>query len=319
MNKRHWHFELKERETNKGEGFENLLNIHFFELQKYMNIEQEELENKFTWFFFLNDPNNKYFRNKETPTIFKEAREKLLTLKGDKNFYQVYLQREKDYYDVIAAREEGEAEGEIKGEIKIAVKMILDKFKEDMIEKYTGLSEAKINILKEFLNEPNYQIDVLKSKLNLKLDENEILEIIENCKIFISQDVKAILMINILIVYIEFFDDEYIQTMFIDDCVNVKSNEYQRFYKNPKEEILKVCSSYNYSNTTKPTSTTYEKKNKNLILSKKRSDHSTVEYKTFESELVSHICPVNNYYTISVYLSEKTKKLFMLNPNIFLF
>ncbi|ORX84341.1 hypothetical protein BCR32DRAFT_291407 [Anaeromyces robustus] len=203
MNKRHWHFELKERETNKGEGFEDLLNIHFFELQKYMNIAQEELENKFTWFFFLNDPNNEYFRNKETPAIFKKAREKLLTLKGDNNFYQIYLQREKDYYDVVAAREEGEAVGEARGEargeakglikgrvegkenkaLEVAVNMILDKFKEDIIEQYSGLSEAKINILKEFLNEPNCQIDVLKSKLNLKIDEKEILEIIENCKV----------------------------------------------------------------------------------------------------------------------------------------
>ncbi|ORX78369.1 hypothetical protein BCR32DRAFT_247230 [Anaeromyces robustus] len=133
--------------------------------------------------FFLNDPNNKYFRNKETPAIFKEAREKLLTLKEDDNFYQVYLQREKDLYDVIAAREEGEAEGEENKAFEVAVKMILDKFKEDMIEKYTGLSEAKINILKEFLNEPNYQIDVLKSQLNLKIDEKKILEIIENCKV----------------------------------------------------------------------------------------------------------------------------------------
>ncbi|ORX80517.1 hypothetical protein BCR32DRAFT_245579 [Anaeromyces robustus] len=52
MNKHHWHFELKERETNEGEGFKDLLNIHFFELQKYMNSDQEELENKFTCFFF---------------------------------------------------------------------------------------------------------------------------------------------------------------------------------------------------------------------------------------------------------------------------
>ncbi|ORX78362.1 hypothetical protein BCR32DRAFT_328582 [Anaeromyces robustus] len=161
------------------------------EIPNYMNIEQEELENKFTWFFFLNDPNNKYFRNKKTPTIFKEAREKLLTLKGDNNFYQVYLQREKDHYDVIAAREEGKAEGKEESReegkeyiaFEVAVKMILDKFKEDIIEQYSGLSEAKINILKEFLNEPNCQIDVLKSKLNLKIDEKEILEIIENCKV----------------------------------------------------------------------------------------------------------------------------------------
>ncbi|ORX65137.1 hypothetical protein BCR32DRAFT_250760 [Anaeromyces robustus] len=41
----------------------------------------------------------------------------------------------------------------------------------------------------------------------------------------------------------------------------------------------------------------------------KRSKDSMVEYIPFESKLVNHICPIKNFYAISVYLSLKTKEI----------
>ncbi|ORX85844.1 subtilisin-like protein [Anaeromyces robustus] len=41
----------------------------------------------------------------------------------------------------------------------------------------------------------------------------------------------------------------------------------------------------------------------------KRSDNSTIEYIPIDSALVNYICPISNFYAISVYLSEKTAKI----------
>jgi len=213
--KRHWIFEFKERETNKGEGFEHMINIHFIELKKYENLNKKDLKNKYKWIFFLNNPNDDYFRNEETPEIFKEAREKLLTLSKNKKFLALCQQREKDLLDLISTRDEakaegiaearakgrteskakglvkGRAEGEAKGiaagkefkNFEIAINLIKNNVNKDTIERCTGFSKTKIDIIKNFIEAPNDKIEDLKLQLNLNIDLNHLIKIFENCNI----------------------------------------------------------------------------------------------------------------------------------------
>ena len=46
------------------------------------------------------------------------------------------------------------------------------------------------------------------------------------------------------------------------------------------------------------------------------NNNSTEEYIPIESKLVSHICPVSNYYTVKVYLSEETKDIVCKLENV---
>jgi len=110
-NKYHWTYGLIERELKKEDKFCKMLNFHFIELKKFetqineKNVD-EESKNKLIqsnpWLYFIKNPNDKYFRNNETPNIFKEAREKLLSLQVNPEFYVDYVKREMEFIDTIS-------------------------------------------------------------------------------------------------------------------------------------------------------------------------------------------------------------------------
>ncbi|ORX87854.1 hypothetical protein BCR32DRAFT_324216, partial [Anaeromyces robustus] len=100
MEQRHWIFEISERNTKKGKGFEDLINFHFIELPKFEDESNEIMVKQFPWILFLLDPNNSYFRTKETPTCFLKARETLYELSKDKYIRENYKQITKQWSDI---------------------------------------------------------------------------------------------------------------------------------------------------------------------------------------------------------------------------
>ncbi|ORX83278.1 subtilisin-like protein [Anaeromyces robustus] len=57
-----------------------------------------------------------------------------------------------------------------------------------------------------------------------------------------------------------------------------------------------------FINRARPNTTFHKRSLENEV----NSGNSTVEYIPFESDLVSHVCPISNYYAITVYLNKKT-------------
>jgi len=112
----------------------------------------------------------------------------------------LYEKQSLEWYDNIMM--EGEKKGEIKGEKKgmikgekigekkgmkkgsirfqigLAINMIKKNEAMDKINEFTKLSENEINIITNFINDPNYQISDLE--LNFNLDENDLVDICEN-------------------------------------------------------------------------------------------------------------------------------------------
>eukprot|EP00833_Pecoramyces_ruminatium_P009723 jgi/Orpsp1_1/1183755/evm.model.c7180000086609.1 len=87
---------------NKEHGYENRNNIYFIELKKYNEISKEILRIKDPWILFILDPNDDYFINNKTPSIFYEARMELLNLQRDEAFMKEYnnmLLVMKTYYE----------------------------------------------------------------------------------------------------------------------------------------------------------------------------------------------------------------------------
>ncbi|ORX63629.1 hypothetical protein BCR32DRAFT_330810 [Anaeromyces robustus] len=52
MKQRHWIFEIAERNTKKGKGFEDLINFHFIELPKFEDESNEIMKKQFPWILF---------------------------------------------------------------------------------------------------------------------------------------------------------------------------------------------------------------------------------------------------------------------------
>ncbi|KAL6632130.1 hypothetical protein U3516DRAFT_837395 [Neocallimastix sp. 'constans'] len=57
-------------------------------------------------------------------------------------------------------------------------------------------------------------------------------------------------------------------------------------------------------------------RNKRSLELNQLSNNSTEEYIPIESVLVNHLCPISNYYTINVYLSEETQKIVCKLDNV---
>jgi len=115
----------------------------------------------------------------------------------------------------------------------------------------------------------------------------------------------------------------------IDEFVNESMNDIYEVIEDNKEsyilnngEMDKKLEEFE-NNSLKKRNNPYQKyffinKNRDNSVSFKRSlennsivnpNNSTIEFIPIESELVSHICPITNYYTIRVYLSEETAEI----------
>jgi len=106
-----------------------MLNFHFVKLKKFVKQinknnsklnKNELIQKKKTWLYFIKNPNNEYFRNNKTPYLFKNAREKLISLQRNTEFYFRYGLREMELTDaisgLIAVEEKSLKRGEIIGE-----------------------------------------------------------------------------------------------------------------------------------------------------------------------------------------------------------
>ncbi|ORX87851.1 hypothetical protein BCR32DRAFT_263905 [Anaeromyces robustus] len=179
MEQRHWIFEISERNTKKGKGFEDLINFHFIELPKFKDESNEIMVEQFPWILFLLDPNNSYFRTKETPTCFLKARGTLYELSKDKYIRESYKQLSKHWSDIKSAAYNGFKDGKKKGKeegqklesIKIVLKSILKNYSIDEIIDLTGHSKKDINYLKTLIDNKEYNIDELKSKFNIEPED----------------------------------------------------------------------------------------------------------------------------------------------------
>jgi len=97
-----------------------------------------------------------------------------LLLSGRTDFCLAYEQRLKDWADLVSVEAEGYLRGNIGGRISVAIAMIEDNVDKSVV-KYSGLTEVGVDIIKEFLDNPNYPISELSSLF--KIDEKRVIEI----------------------------------------------------------------------------------------------------------------------------------------------
>ena len=221
-NKLDWMFTLKENETNEQKGFKNLLNIHFIELKKFDDYAKEninDMRKNYPWILFLNNPNDDFFKKKDTPTEFINAREQLIYLQNDPEFMELYDTRSKILSDENSRKEGdinigikigeeigikiGEEKGIKIGEergikvtiIEFALSLLKDKIKKESVMKHTKLSKEIVDILKDFLDNPDLtKFETIISKL--KIDQNSLNKICENLEISINEKVTKKRKVN---------------------------------------------------------------------------------------------------------------------------
>jgi len=217
-NKLNWMFTLKENEMNEEKGFKNLLNIHFIELKNFDDYTKENIKDmrkNYPWILFLNNPNDNFFKKMDTPKEFIKARKQLIYLQSDPEFMELYDARSKALSDEnsrkdgnikigIKIGEErgikiGEEIGEERGikvtKIEIALSLLKDKFKKESVMELTKLSKEIVDILKDFLDNPDLtKFETIKSKL--KIDQNNLNKICENLEISINEKVPKKRKVN---------------------------------------------------------------------------------------------------------------------------
>jgi len=182
----HWDFTIKDKITNEEKGFKDLLNIHFIELKKYKEYEvkhRNEMVNNYPWILFLNNPNDKYFKQDNIPKEYIKARERLFFLQGDTEFIDLYRNRERELMDIKSKMRsklnEGIGIGEKKAGVNYLMKRLkkgekLEKIKDDFLETFT---EEELEIIDCFVGDESFTIQNLA--LQLGMDENIVLEICE--------------------------------------------------------------------------------------------------------------------------------------------
>jgi len=160
-----------------------LTTIHFIELPKLINNNNNEIEEVSPWIKFLNNPNDQMFINEDTHEIYKKARSELLYLQDDEVFRNLYKKRMLSIITensvLLHERKKGIEEGiEIERRRNI-IKNTFSYFSIGLdlstIKKYSKLSEREIILIDEFLKEPNRNI--MNLALNLKIDKNDLNDI----------------------------------------------------------------------------------------------------------------------------------------------
>jgi len=212
--KYHWTYGLIERKLKKEDEFCKMLNFHFIELKKFINqinknnneLNKNELIQKNPWLYFIKNPNDKYFRNNKTPHLFKNTREKLISLKNNTEFYFRYALREMELTDNISGlievekkslkrgRIEGEKIGRIKGEkvgerkkdIHNTLLFLKNGTDINQVKEYKWVSDDELVILNNLLYGKNKNHDIGRLAIDLNIEEN----ILEN--ILISLEIPYI-------------------------------------------------------------------------------------------------------------------------------
>ncbi|OUM59663.1 hypothetical protein PIROE2DRAFT_63626 [Piromyces sp. E2] len=179
----HWTYGLIERQLKKEDKFCKPLNFHFIELKKFMKqinknnneANKNELIQGNPWLYFKNNPNDKFFRNNKTSHLFKKAREKLLSLQKDPEFYFKYVLREMELIDTISGYKQVE-EIYLKRGRKEGTEI-------NELKEYKWVSDNELVILNSFLMDPNTDHDIGRLANNLDFEENILEEILNSLKI----------------------------------------------------------------------------------------------------------------------------------------
>lgn len=144
-------------EERNYEPYPDLLQLHFFELPKFIKMEQdgklESQDRMVKWLCFLTNEDDSRWEEmaKQDPIIDKVVnRLKIASL--DPEARMQYEAREKMLKDIASIRGDGIEEGIEKGQLimaqEIAIKMITKGIEIGTIIEFTGLTEKEINDLK---------------------------------------------------------------------------------------------------------------------------------------------------------------------------
>ena len=168
-------YRLKEDNSNLPEIFENALTIHFLDLKKFEKNVEELNKKEYRWIKFLINPNDDCFKNDNKE--FQEAKNILIELGNNDEFYALYKKKVKDRVDMIninfqirkegkeegieegikRGKEEGIEEGDKKRKYKVCEIMLNNNEDIERIAMYTELTVEEIT---------QYQESIRRRRLN---------------------------------------------------------------------------------------------------------------------------------------------------------
>ena len=156
-------YRLKEDSSNLPEIFENALTIHFLDLKKFEKNVEELNKKEYRWIKFLINPNDDCFKNDNKE--FQEAKNILIELGNNDEFYALYKKKVKDRVDMIninfqirkEGKEEGIEEGDKKRKYKVCETMLNNNEDIERIAMYTELTVEEIT---------QYQESIRRRRLN---------------------------------------------------------------------------------------------------------------------------------------------------------
>ncbi|ORX84892.1 hypothetical protein BCR32DRAFT_325712 [Anaeromyces robustus] len=186
--KYHWVFTFKEKDTNEEKDFKGLLNIHFIELPKYKRLNQKVLQNKYPWILLLNDPNNKYFKEKEAPQIYLDARNELITLQKNPELVEIIRRREKEWTDYISEKYEIKMETKREKDIEHIFNLLVYLPLELVLN--FDFPKEEVNCINRFMTDRNYSIEMLSKQLNFK--KSKLLEFYNKSQSIKNKSTKRI-------------------------------------------------------------------------------------------------------------------------------
>jgi len=177
-------YNIREKHSNEEEIFNGTLTFHFIELQKFLiDVNKKKLNSEqYSWIEFLLNP-SKFENDKDdysNKNLYAKAFDFLKSLGKDKDFMDLYNQRQKDYKDFISAMNNKDKiiendkriieskDIEIK-EANIETVLCLLKYDKDLdeVKKKKKLSEDDVDALNDFLNGNGPSIEDLALKLNI--------------------------------------------------------------------------------------------------------------------------------------------------------
>jgi len=210
-------YNIREKHSNEEEIFNGTLTFHFIELQKFLiDVNKKKLNSEqYSWIEFLLNP-SKFENDKDdysNKNLYAKAFDFLKSLGKDKDFMDLYNQRQKDYKDFISAMNNKDKiiendkriieskdkviendkriieskDIEIK-EANIETVLCLLKYVKDLekVKKDQKLSEDDVETLNDFLNGNGPSVKALA--LKLKISEEALMNILNSLNISLNEE-----------------------------------------------------------------------------------------------------------------------------------
>ncbi len=144
-------------EESSFETFPDLIQLHFFEMPKFVKEFQENRldpnDRMAKWLHFLtNEDDTRWEEMAEQEPILKKAVDILRAASLDPETRMQYEAREKALKDIVSIRGDGIEEGKIEGKIEMARNLLKEGVDIQIIMRTSGLSKEKIEKLAKELN-----------------------------------------------------------------------------------------------------------------------------------------------------------------------